>query len=1052
MDDEEDLPPSEADGEPDAPAGRRRRRRAVAAVLLILALLGFGYVWLARERIADDLISGQLEALGLPATYEIVSIGPRRQVLRNIVVGDPRRPDLTVARAEVSVGLDWGVPTIGHVVLVEPRLYGTYRDGKLSFDSLDPLIFTDSQEPFRFPDLELDIVDGRGLLDGEMGPVGLKLDGGGPLRGGFSGELAAAAPQLDIGGCRAARASAYGTIRIADEKPRFTGPLRLGALHCASGLRLADAAVQLDATADRPLDGGEGKLGLRSGSLAFGASRLASVGGTVRFTYRKQALTARYELAGAAVAAPQAAAAGVKLAGVLRAGGDLARIETEGDMSASGLRLGRALDAALAGAQKAGEATLAAPLLGQMRAALAREAPGSALSGTFLLRRGGDDLNIVVPRATLRGGSGQTLLALSRIQLTTGGRGSPRLAGNFSTGGEGLPRITGRMEGRAGGQLAMRVAMAEYRAGDARVAVPELTLVQLADGALGFAGEARLSGALPGGHADDLMLPLDGNWSSAAGLSLWRECVAIGFDRLSLAGLDVDRRKLTLCPQPSGAIVRSDGRGTRIAAGAPSLDVAGRLGATPVRIRSGPLGIAVPGILTARALDVTLGPPETASRFRIADLDARIGSEVAGRFGDADVSLSAVPLDLLDATGTWRYGDGRLTLTDGAFRLEDRAVDDRFQPLVARGATLALAGNRITAEAILREPQSDREIVRTQIRHDLASGVGSADLAVDGIVFDEKLQPDTISRLALGVIANASGTVRGSGRIDWNEAAVTSTGRFTTDGFDFAAAFGPVKGASGTVVFTDLLGLVTAPEQQLHIASINPGIEVTDGVVTFALQPNAVLAVKGGSWPFLDGRLTLRPVTMNIGVAETRRYVLVIEGLNAARFVERMELANLSASGTFDGALPLVFDENGGRIEGGLLTARPPGGNVAYVGALTYEDLSAMANFAFDALKSLDYREMSIGMDGPLEGEIVTRVRFRGVSQGAGTKRNFLTDRIASLPIQFNVNLRAPFLQLISSFKSFYDPAYVRDPRDLGLMDDKGQPISRPAAPLPIQP
>ena len=85
--------------------------------------------------------------------------------------------------------------------------------------------------------------------------------------------------------------------------------------------------------------------------------------------------------------------------------------------------------------------------------------------------------------------------------------------------------------------------------------------------------------------------------------------------------------------------------------------------------------------------------------------------------------------------------------------------------------------------------------------------------------------------------------------------------------------------------------------------------------------------------------------------------MLVIEGLNAARFVERMDLANISATGTFDGAMPLVFDENGGRIEGGSLMSRPPGGNVSYVGALTYKDLSTMANFAFDALNSIDYRD-----------------------------------------------------------------------------------------------
>jgi hypothetical protein len=1054
--DEEDLPASAAEGDPaELPERpRRRRRRKAAGALVAILLLALTFAWLTRERIADDVISGQLEALGLPATYEIVSIGPRRQVLKNIVVGDPSHPDLTVARAELSVSLGWGTPGIGRLVLVEPRLYGAYRKGRLSFGSLDPLIFTDSKAPFRLPDLDLRIVDGRGLLDSDWGPVGFKVDGGGQLRGGFAGELAAVAPRVAVGGCTARKASLYGSVRITGEKPRFAGPLRLAALDCpARGLTLAAAGVQLDATADQPLDGVEGKLGLRTGAAALGADRMASLGGTLRFTFRKQALTARYDLAGHDIQTPQAAAASLRLAGVVRGVAGLARWETEGELAGAGLRPGKGFDAALADAQQAGDGTLAAPLLGRMRAALLRQGQDSRLAGSFVLRRAGGTFNLVVPQAALRSGGGETLVSLSRFQITADGRTAPRLAGNFAMSGEGLPQIAGRLERAPGGRMAMRMAMAEYRAGDARLAVPRLTLVQLANGALGFTGEARLSGPLPGGRAENLVLPLDGNWSAAAGLSAWRACTPLRFDRLALASLVIERRALSLCPPKGGAIVRSDARGTRIAAGAPSLDLAGRLGATPIRIRSGALGIAVPGTLTARALDVTLGPAATASHFRIADLDARIGSEVAGHFSGSDVLLAAVPLDLRDAGGDWRFAGGRLTLSNGSFRLEDRQVDDRFQPLVARGASLVLVDNMITADALLREPRSDREVVRTAIRHDLASGNGSADLAVDGIVFDDKLQPDTVSRLALGVVANASGTIRGSGRIAWDAKTVTSTGRFSTDSFDFAAAFGPVKGASGTVVFTDLLGLVTAPDQQLHIASINPGIEVNDGVVTFALQPNNVLAVKGGSWPFLDGRLTLRPVTMNIGVAETRRYVLVIEGLNAARFVERMELANISATGTFDGALPLVFDQNGGRIEGGLLTAPPPGGNVSYVGALTYEDLSTMANFAFDALKSLDYREMSIGMDGALEGEIVTRVRFRGIRQGAAAKRNFLTDRIARLPIQFNVNLRAPFLSLISSFKSLYDPAYVRDPRELGLMDAQGRPLAPPpAAAVPIQP
>ena len=142
--------------------------------------------------------------------------------------------------------------------------------------------------------------------------------------------------------------------------------------------------------------------------------------------------------------------------------------------------------------------------------------------------------------------------------------------------------------------------------------------------------------------------------------------------------------------------------------------------------------------------------------------------------------------------------------------------------------------------------------------------------------------------------------------------------------------------------------------------------------------------------------------------------------------------------------MPIVFDANGnGRIDTGVLISRPPGGTVSYVGELTYEDLSPIANFAFDALKSLDYSQMRVIMEGPLTGEIVTRVRFDGVRQGEGAKSNFVTRRLAALPLQFRINIKAQFYQLLTNLKSLYDPASVRDPRELGLLSDDGTRLLR---------
>lgn len=1039
---------SDVEVEPYASAPRRRRvwLRVLLGVfvLLLAALLA---LWLSRERIAGNVIERELERYGIPATYTIERIGPDRQILTNIVVGDPRRPDLIVERAEVPIKLRLGTPTIGRITLVRPRLFGTMRGGTLSFGTLDKALFRDTGKPPGLPELDLRLIDGRALIEGDFGPLGIKADGAGRIDDGFSGVLAVTAPRLDGAGCAGRGASLYGKVATAGGKASIDGPLRLASLACA-GVNLRNVLLAVNAILDRDFKGVEGRGRLETGLLQAAGARANGLAGTMQATWRDRALTARYSLAARGLAHPQANAALVTAEGTVRARDDFASLEVRSDLAGNGMRMGLGLDRVLGDAARATQGTLLAPLLAQARTALAREGRASTLAAELTLRRTAGATSVVIPQATLRGGSGDTLLALSQAQLGIPARGTPRFSGNLATGGRGLPRIVGRMERAPGGTAVLRLRMAEYRAGDSALELRELVLAQATNGAIGFSGRARASGALPGGLTRNLALPLSGSWSQRGGLALWNRCTEIGFDRLAVASLTLERRALTLCPVRGQPILRQDARGLRIAGGASSLDLAGRLAQTPIRLRTGAVGFAYPGALSARAIDVSLGPAATASTFRISNLTATFGREIAGNFAGADIRLFAVPMNLENAAGNWRYASGALSLADGSFRLVDREAVPRFNPLVSQGGTLTLRDNLIRANATLREPASGREVTDVSIVHNLASGVGHADLTVDGLLFDRALQPDVLTPRARGVVANVSGTVRGTGRIDWDERGTTSRGSFSSDSLDFAAAFGPVTGASGMVEFTDLIGLTTAPGQRIRIGSVNPGIEVTEGELVFSLRNGQLLGVEGARWPFMGGTLTLRSTTLNLGQSEERRYVFEIEGLQAAEFVQRMELPNLSATGTFDGTLPIIFDQSGnGRIEGGLLIAREPGGNVSYIGELTRENLGTMANFAFDALRSLDYRQMSIAMDGNLTGEIVTRVRFDGIKQGAGTKRNFITKRFENLPIRFNVNIRAPFYSLITSLKAMYDPASVRDPRDVGLLDREGNVLQRQVMP-----
>lgn len=1069
-----------------ARSGRLGRRVRLAALVAGGAVLAAGGgLWLARERIADGLIARELASLGLPATYRIVSIGPRSEVLGNIVVGDPRHPDLVIEQAQVDLGWGWSGagfgPRIGQVRLVRPRLYGQMRDGRLSLGALDRLLYggTPSKEPFRLPDWRLSLVDARGLVDSPQGRLAFKAEGEGALRGGFAGTLALVAPRLALGACQTGRATAYGRVTIADEQPRFEGPVRVAQLACpGSDLRVGGADFQLDALGDRDLAGVTLKGHLRTSALAAAGAGAQSLGLDTALAWRSGVLSGRVSATAGGLRSGQGGIGLLGLDGLVKVRqmpGGGADSEFRGTVDARGLRRGAAFDTALASAEKAVGGTLAAPMVAQIRRRLGEEERGSRFAADLTVRHGHDGAwSVVVPQGALRGGSGQALLALGKVQVSgkTGqGRDStPHFVGNFITGGQGLPHVTGMMErdGRNGGGAQFHLAMADYAVAGQRLAVPELVVVQAADGTLGFSGTSRMSGAIPGGRVANLVLPVSGTYGAHGALALWHGCITPRFDSLALGEMTLDARAVRLCPVSGQPMVRAGTQPFAVAMGTPGVALSGRMGGTPMRLETGAVGLAWPGTLTARGVNLALGAQGSAMRLVLADLTAHLGRNVAagpgtglaGTFEGVEARMGAVPMDLTGAGGTWRFAGGRLDLADTRFDLTDRANPARFEKLHAQGATLALADGRISADALLRNPASGRAIVRAQVVHDLSHAQGHADLKVDGLTFDKDFQPAQLTSLAKGVIANAQGTVTGSGRIDWRGDHVTSSGKFGSQGIDFAAAFGPVKGLSGSLVFTDLLAMETAPHQKLKVASINPGVEVTDGTVDLRLRPDTVVEVNDARWPFMGGTLHLEPTVLRFAKVENRNFTLVIDGLDAAQFISRMEMANLTATGVFDGRLPVIFDATGGHIVGGTLTSRG-GGNVSYVGALTYKDLSAMANYAFRALRSLDYRSMTIAMRGDIAGDFVTQVQFAGVSQGKGASRNFLTRQVANLPIQFNLNVRAPFYSLLGTYKSMYDPSVVKDPRTIGLLDARGRsrvpqpgthPVRAAASVAPVAP
>lgn len=1031
------------------PQGNRARLGLAA---FVLALVVGALVWIERERIADDFIAGQLADLGIPARYEVVSIGPRRQVLRNVVVGDPARPDLTIELVELRLRYRIGMPQIASLKLVRPRLQGKIGPDGLSFGALDKVIFAEREAPPQLPDIDLKLVDGQGRIATDYGPLLFAAAGSGGLDDGFRGSLVASGSRWTNGDCTAGPARLTGVIAVDDGKPSLRGPLHLARVACAASEFSLDALeMQLAMEVGRDLSSLSGKGAVKTGKLAQGTVRSQGLNGDLTLRATDGIVSSRFDLAARSVQSQQLMLATLGAVGEVTLRGESGRIEASGKLHGNELRLGSGVDQSLQQAQANSAGTLAESLLAKFRGAVAREAKGSVLNAEFLLRSKQGTVSLVMPRAEWRGGSGAQLVALSQLQLALKGDSIEQISGNFLTGGKDLPQINGRIQRAAGGMPVLRLAMEPYASGNSRLALPVLVVSQVDEGDFALTGKMVASGAIPTGSVEDAEFPLTGGWDSRGGAWLWRRCTDFRFARLTISELELEGSRARICPNGRAPILALDRRGTRFSARMDAHDWAGRLAGEPARIRFESARFSSRTGFAAEDIELAYGTADSRSRFALGKVATSPGALAAGNFQAGEFALGPVPMDISEASGRWSFVNGVLSVAEGQFRVSDRQGSARFEPLVARDAVLEFADGRIEALAALRHPASDTIVTEVVIEHDLASAVGHASLAVDALRFDKQLQPADLSGLALGIVALADGTLNGSGRIDWRGSDVVSTGSITTDDFDFAAEFGPVNGVSGTVRFSDLVALTTAPDQKLKIASINPGIEVFDGELTFELRDGQFLSLKHGIWPFVGGTLILRPVQLNLKVPEERRYVIEIVGADAALFVQQMDLGNISATGTFDGSFPLVFDENGdGRIEDGQLISRPPGGNLSYVGELTYEDLSAMGNYAFQTLRSLDYRKMTVVMNGLLSGEIITQLKFDGVRQGKDASRNIFTKQLAKLPIEFRINIRAQFHQLLTSFKSLYDPSFLRDPRDLGLLTSDGTRFIRPDNEEPV--
>jgi hypothetical protein len=1001
-----------------------------ALVVLIIFAIAIGVLWMRRVPIATHFLKGEFERRGVTASYHLDRVGFRTQEVSNLVVGDPKRPDLVARHALIEMRLKFdGNFQVFRVVARGVRLRGRLVHGKVSWGQIDRLLPPPSNKPFALPNIALDVADSSISLATPFGPIGLAAEGTGRLTGGFKGHIAVASPSLKPGKCAATNLHANLAVAVVARHPRGEGPVTLDRFSCpASRFDVVSPRFDAKTSFNESFTSVNGSGRMAISQLTAGANGLAAfigditykgpiadVGGQVKLSAQKSRMATIY-------------ADRTRLNGDYHLGIRAGTFSLLGSFAADSAALDPSMLAGVTQPLAAAAKSPIGPVATSIGNAISRTARNFNSAGQIRVVNfpgggaaritGADVIGPNGARARIFGGSGVTYYWPASAL---------RIDGNIEMGGGGLPH--GRVSLRqphAGAPMSGVAELAAYAANGQRLALTPIHFGPGPGGSTALSTVAQLDGSFPNGRVQALRLPIQGRIGRGGSFAFGTACAVVSFNYFQMSALQLAATRLPVCPIGPAMISKQPGGSVMTSARVNGPVLNGRIGKSPLHLAASS-GQIVGKQFGFNALAMRLGKTEAPTVVNATRLLGSFsGTGMAGTFSGGRTTIGDIKLLLSDANGRWRFDNSRLSL-NGALNLSDRNEPARFYPLHSNDFIFTLSGDSIRAGGTLLHPGTGIRVTDVTIRHTLSTGNGEALLNVPGLTFGSNLQPDEITPLTEGVIALVQGTIQGQGRINWfGNGKVTSSGDFSTAGLDLAAPFGPVTGMKGTVHFNDLLALTTPPGQVLSVQSINPGILVENGVIRYELLPNQLVKIERGEWPFMGGRLILQETVLNFGHPSAKRLTFQVVGLDAHTFVQSLGFKELDATGTFDGVLPMIFDESGGRIVGGRLDSRPGGGSLAYNGVVNKADLGMMGNIAFNALRDLRFKSMIIRLDGDLAGEFAARLAIDGAGIGQSNQtQRIIRNLLAKIPMRLNVNITGPFRALIATAKSFTDPRQV---------------------------
>jgi len=344
-------------------------------------------------------------------------------------------------------------------------------------------------------------------------------------------------------------------------------------------------------------------------------------------------------------------------------------------------------------------------------------------------------------------------------------------------------------------------------------------------------------------------------------------------------------------------------------------------------------------------------------------------------------------------------------------------------PLLPVEGRLNVADGTFIGNADARLPQADNTPIA--MSYNIRDGAGYADVNIEALQFTPNgLQPQSLISALRGKIAQVDGLVSAKIRLEFARGLpLRSSGTAKIVNMSLGTAPGPLTGMNMELTMDSVLPLISRGKQRITMAEFDPGIPLEDGVIDFELVDGGV-KIYDAKWPVGDGFFSLDPFVWKYDTEENR-LVMRLSNVQLGKFIENMGNGSVNATGQLQGEFPIVISGVNVRVDkghvfvknGGIIRYNPDNNNAAPPVTYTQEeaikilrtkDQSRYSSLARDALREFKYDELSVKVDGALDGEVELGTVFSGSNPKV----------LNGQPFEFDINVVGELFNIIRSFDS----------------------------------